>query len=405
MAILSAEEKNTLLRKIAMALRENSEFLERENAKDIHEAEKANLGPMIDRLLLTKERIEGIARDTEKVAELKDFVGEVLYEHTHANGMKIQKVRVSMGLICMIYESRPNVTVDAAVLSLKSGNAVLLKGGKEAMHSNLALIKIMKDALLKYSEAIQLLSISREEMGELFKMKGKIDLLIPRGGKGLIDFVTENSRIPVIATGASVVHTFVDEFADLDMAVNICVNEKVRRVAVCNVLDTLLLHEKIAEKFLKKFTEAFHESVRMRKHPEIEIFADKKSFEVLKNLKYEPLQKVDSESYDTEWLDYKMSIRVVSDLDEALLHIREHSLGHSESIVTMNAENAKRFLDEVDAACVYHNVSTCFSDGAEFGLGAEIGISTQKLHARGPFALEALTSTKWMVKGEGQVRW
>ncbi|MEI7511758.1 MAG: glutamate-5-semialdehyde dehydrogenase [Candidatus Peregrinibacteria bacterium] len=393
-ARLLSLQKTEILLTIAEKLKSSSAEIVAENAKDITEGERKNLGSMLDRLLLTPDRILAMAQDVQKVAHLHDFVGEIIAEETRPNGLGIQKVRVPMGVIAMIYESRPNVTVDAAVLALKSGNAILLKGGKEAAFSNRVLVKIMREVLADYGieDAVQLLdNATREDTEALLKAKGKIDLLIPRGGKGLIDFVTQNAQVPVIETGASVVHTFVDASANLEMAKNIIINEKTRRVSVCNALDTLLVHEDIAEKLLpilipelEKFGVETHCNASLR---ETQNFAS--------------LQEHD---FDTEWLDYKMSLRIVKDLDEALDHIEAHSLGHSESIITENPENADRFLREVDSACVYHNSSTAFSDGGEFGLGAEMGISTQKLHARGPFALEALTSTKWVVRGKGQVR-
>lgn len=396
-ALLSTAQKNEILLKIADALEASAEKIVAENAKDIVEAEKQHVGAMIDRLLLTEDRIKGIANDVRNVASLHDFVGEVISETTRPNGLKIQEVRVPLGVIAMIYESRPNVTVDAATLALKSGNAIILKGGKEAAFSNRILVQMLQEVLEKYGirDAVQLLdNATREDTKALMEAKGKVDLLIPRGGKGLIDFVTKNAQVPVIETGASVVHTFIDESANLEMAKNIVVNEKTRRVSVCNALDTLLVHENIAEKFLEILIPAL-------KKYEVEIHADESAGAYIRAYNYTPLRDTD---FDTEWLDYKMSIRIVKNLDEALEHIQAHSLGHSESIVTEDQKNAERFLQEVDAACVYHNTATTFSDGAQFGLGAEMGISTQKLHARGPFALKALTSTKWVVRGNGQIR-
>lgn len=407
-ALLTTEQKNTLLKTIADALRNNTDRILSENEKDIAEGKKNNLGSMLDRLLLTSERIEAMARDTENVADLKDFVGEVLSQEIHHNGMKIQKIRVPLGVVAMIYESRPNVTVDATVLALKSGNAIVLKGGKEAVHSNRVLADIMREALQSVDidpEAIQLLDrATRADTAELIKSKGMIDILIPRGSSRLIQFVNEHATVPVIETGASVVHTFVDQFANIDMAVDICVNEKVRRVSVCNALDTILVHEEIAPNFLPKLASAFTRSAQEKSHPKVQIHADPTSFSILEKENYALLTQLQPTDYDTEWLDYAMSICVLSSIDQAIQHIRTHSLKHSESIVTQNTENATRFLNEVDAACVYHNASTCFSDGAQFGLGAEIGISTQKLHARGPFALQGLTSEKWVIHGNGQTR-
>ncbi len=388
-AQLSTTEKNEILLSLSKKLEENIPEILKENAKDIALAEQNNLGDMIDRLLLTEERIKGISGEIRNVATLHDFVGEEISQQKMDSGIVVKKIRVPLGVIAMIYESRPNVTIDAGVLAFKSGNAIILKGGKEAEFSNQILAKLFRDVLNEFSEisgkniqnAVQLIEkASREDTAELLKAKGKIDLLIPRGGKGLIKFVSENSLVPVIETGASVVHTFVDESADLEMAKNIVLNEKTRRVSVCNALDTLLIHQKISQKFLEYIL------------PELKKAGVGVHFPTT------------DEEFSKEWLSYNLSIKEVSGLNEALEHIRKFSLGHSESIVTEDEQNAQKFLKEVDAACVYHNASTAFSDGAQFGLGAEIGISTQKLHARGPFALEALTSVKWVISGKGEVR-
>ena len=399
-AKLSVAEKNTILEKLSQKILEKTPEILEENAKDIAQAEKNQLGDMIDRLLLTEERISGMAEEIIKVAGLHDFVGEKLSEQKMDSGITIQKVRVPLGVIAMIYESRPNVTIDAGVLAFKSGNAIILKGGKEAEFSNQILAKIFQSVLSEFSEisgknignAVQLIeNASREDTAELLKAKGKIDLLIPRGGKGLIKFVSENSLVPVIETGASVVHTFVDESANFEMAKNIVINEKTRRVSVCNALDTVLIHENIAQKFLDFLL------------PELEKTGVTVHFPENSPTSTGSLND-ESELFSREYLSYDLGIKIVSHLEEALEHIRKFSLGHSESIVTADTENAQKFLDEVDSACAYHNASTAFSDGAQFGLGAEIGISTQKLHARGPFALEALTSFKWLVRGNGEVR-
>jgi len=394
MAKLSTESKNEILLKVSEKLIENSEIILEFNKKDISNFEKNNTEnlDMIDRLLLTKERIVAIAKDIVNVTKLHDFVGEELSSRKMDSGITIKKIRVPLGVIAMIYESRPNVTIDASVLAFKSGNAIILKGGKEAEFSNQILAKIFQEVLVEYGleYAVQLIeNASREDTAELLKAKGKIDLLIPRGGKGLIKFVSENSLVPVIETGASVVHTFVDESADFEMAKNIILNEKTRRVSVCNALDTVLIHSNIAEKFIEYIV------------PELEkVNVEIKRPSELPEITIEALDEL----FSTEYLSYAITLHIVDDIDEALEHIQTYSLGHSESIVTENIENADRFLQEVDAACVYHNASTAFSDGAQFGLGAEIGISTQKLHARGPFALEALTSTKYVITGNGNIR-
>lgn len=396
MARFSDAEKSRIIREIASALREGRKEILAENEKDIQEAEKNGIGAMKDRLLLTEERIDAIAQEAESVANLHDFVGEILSDEVRSSGIRIQKIRVPMGVIAMIYESRPNVTIDASVLALKSGNAILLKGGKEAAFSNRVLVKILRGVLEQWGviDAVQLLDgATHEDTKTLMEAKGKIDLLIPRGGKGLIEFVTQYARVPVIETGASVVHTFIDASANLSMAVEIVINEKVRRVSVCNALDTLLVHEKVLESFLSLL------SPRLQEHG-VRVHADEQSFPLFSGT----VERISEQAFATEWLDYDLSVKTVSGIDEALVHIERYSLGHSESIVTEDSSNAERFLSEVDAACVYHNASTAFSDGAQFGLGAEIGTSTQKLHARGPFALEALTSTKWVVRGNGEVR-
>lgn len=405
---LSSEQKNTLLFSMANALRENYKSIIAENKKDILLAEKNDAGAMIDRLLLDKERIFAIAADIENVAGLDDEVGKIVSKTTRPNGLQLQRVRCPIGVVGIIYESRPNVTVDAAVIALKSGNTVVLKGGKEAQHSNRILAHIMQDVLeqeVSCADAIQLLdTTNRTATAELLQARGLIDVVIPRGGKGLISFVVENAKIPVIETGASVVHTYVDSEVDMEQALAIVINEKTRRVSVCNALDTLLVHEAIAQEFLAKLSQKLLVSFQKKSFPLVKIHAEET---VLRQMNSYPdmakvvLKKTD---YEMEWLDYAMNICIVNNIDEALEHIQTYSLGHSESICSKNEKNIQRFLSEVDSACVYANASTCFSDGAQFGLGAEIGISTQKMHVRGPFALEGLTSTKWIIRGTGQTR-
>ncbi|HIQ57672.1 TPA: glutamate-5-semialdehyde dehydrogenase [Candidatus Gracilibacteria bacterium] len=393
-ARLSTQEKNTILLKLSEKLIQNTENILEENAKDIINFTNNNFEnlDMIDRLLLKEERILGIANEIKNVAKLHDFVGEKISEQKMESGLTIKKMRVPLGVIAMIYESRPNVTIDAGVLAFKSGNAIILKGGKEAEFSNQILAKLFREVLAEsgIKNAVQLIeNASREDTAELLKAKGKIDLLIPRGGKGLIKFVSENSLVPVIETGASVVHTFIDESADFEMAKNIIINEKTRRVSVCNALDTVLIHANIAEKFLEYIVPELEKVNVVIKRPS-----------ELSEITVETLDEL----FSTEYLRSAITLHIVDNIEEALEHIKTYSLGHSESIVTENQKNADIFLAEVDAACVYHNASTAFSDGAQFGLGAEIGISTQKLHARGPFALEALTSIKWVITGNGAVR-
>lgn len=402
---LSTAKKNAAIEAIAEALEKNIEKILEENKKDIATAET---GPMIDRLMLTADRIKGIAIEARSVALLEDQVGKIIDESERPNGLNIARVRVPLGVVGMIYESRPNVTVDASVLAFKSGNAIVLKGGKEAIHSNRILVSIMRKALEEKGitpEVIQFIdSTDRAATAEMLEAKGMIDILIPRGGRGLIDFVHKNAKIPAIETGASVVHTFVDSSAKLKESLHIVVNEKVRRVSVCNALDTLLIHEQIAPDFLPLLAENFIALKTERGLPAIKLHADEASFMLLSDLGYSPLSVLYEGEYDKEWLGYEMSVRIVKDIDEAITHIQEHSLGHSECICTEDQKSAEKFLREVDAACVYHNASTTFSDGSQFGLGAEIGISTQKLHTRGPFALEGLTTYKWIIRGEGQIR-
>jgi len=376
-----------------------------ENKKDLLNEDKTKR----DRLMLNQARIAAIAADAENVASLPDEVNQVIKQDIRPNGLDITLKRVPIGVVGIIYESRPNVTVDATVLALKSGNAVVLKGGKEAINSNRILVKLMQEALKQSGitpEAIQFLDTTeRKATNELLQARGLVDVLIPRGGRSLIDFVNQNAKIPCIETGASVVHTFVDASADLKMALEIVVNEKMRRVSVCNALDTLLVHRDIANQFLPKLAEKLDSKVKLHldnQAMEILVGANSRihTYAQDKNI-FLPLQEQD---LSTEWLDYQMSVVVVENLGAALQHIDQYSLGHSEAIITENDDNAVKFLNQVDAACVYHNTSTCFSDGAQFGLGAEIGISTQKLHVRGPFALQGLTTTKWVIKGKGQVR-
>ncbi|MEK7529269.1 MAG: glutamate-5-semialdehyde dehydrogenase [Patescibacteria group bacterium] len=404
MALLSTAAKNGFLIKIARNLASHKKEILTANKEDLEAGKKNNLAQnMLDRLMLNEDRLDDIIRAVENVATLKDYVGEVLDEHERRDGLQIKRMRVPLGVIAMIYEARPNVTVDSACLAIKSGNAVILKGGSDALHSNRALVKYIQEALEPFnSAAVQLIdSTDREDTQELLQQKGIIDVIIPRGGQGLIDFVTQNATVPVIETGASVVHIYVDEFADMNKAVPIVINAKLRRTSICNALDVLLLHESVAEKFLKKFCNELTHSGK-----QLEIRADEKSFAILQKISAKTceLKPASHSDYDTEFLDSILAIKTVNHLDEAIEHIFRHSQKHSEAIVTEDAKNAARFLSEVDAACVYHNASTQFSDGGEFGLGAEIGISTQKLHARGPFALEGLTTYKWVIEGSGQTR-
>ncbi|MFH1720654.1 MAG: glutamate-5-semialdehyde dehydrogenase [Patescibacteria group bacterium] len=398
-AKLSTEAKNSALKLIADKIRANKAEILEANALDIKAGKEKGLGPMIDRLKLTEERIDSICDECMNVASLEDQVGKIIDESERPNGLVIQRVRCPLGVIGMIYESRPNVTVDATVLCLKSGNSVMLRGGSDAINSNRALVKLIKEALAESEipeDAVQFLdSTDRSVVSEFLKLTDYLDVIIPRGGKGLIKHVTENAHVPVIQTGASVVHIYVDESADIEKSIPVIVNSKTRRVSICNALDTLLVHSAVADKLLSSLAE------QLKTH-NVEIRACERSYPILEG--YEKLAKLTDEDLDTEFLDYIMAVKIVDSLDEALDHIAEHSLKHSEAILAENKENAERFLKEVDSACVFWNAATQFSDGAQFGLGAEIGISTQKLHVRGPFALEGLTSFKWTIKGDGQTR-
>ncbi|MCE5332532.1 MAG: glutamate-5-semialdehyde dehydrogenase [Bacteroidales bacterium] len=369
-----------------------------ENAKDLATLDKSN--PVYDRLLLSRERIEGIAADIRNVASLPSPLGKKLMEMKRPNGLRISKITVPFGVVGIVYEARPNVSFDVFSLCLKSGNTCVLKGGTDAYKSNVAIVKVIQSVLDKFGldkNIVTLLPAGREATAELMNAVGFVDVIIPRGGKGLIEFVRDNSRIPVIETGAGICHTYFDEYGDLDKGKNIIFNAKTRRVSVCNALDCLVINEKrladlpfLCEKLATK---------------NVIIYADDKAYAALTGKYPEALlQKATDESFGIEFLDYKMSVKTVSTIQEAIDHISIHSSKHSECIVSEDERNISLFDRMVDAACVYTNVSTAFTDGAQFGLGAEIGISTQKLHARGPMALAELCSYKWMVKGEGQVR-
>lgn len=391
-------EKNAALSEIASSLRGNIDVILEANEKDLKAAKENGMSEsMQDRLRLTADRINGIADGVEDVIKLEDPIGETISGSVRPNGMSITKIRVPLGTIAIIFESRPNVTVDAAVLCLKAGNAVILRGGKEAINSNKCLCDIMRAALKKSGmpeDLIQLVEdTSREVSAELMRCSEYVDVLIPRGGAGLIRACKQNATVPVIETGTGNCHVFVDETADLDMAVSIVNNGKTRRVSVCNAVESLLVHENIAEKFL----------------PMIKAKLDEKNVEIrgcerTKAILGESVVPATEEDYATEFLDYIISVKVVSSLDEAIEHIDRYTTHHSECIVTNSLENAERFKKEIDSAAVYVNVSTAFTDGGMFGLGAEIGISTQKLHARGPMGLRELTSVKFLIGGNGQIR-
>lgn len=377
LARVPEKDINALLLSMADKLEEHTNIVIEANAKDL--ARMAEDNPMRDRLLLTDERIRGIAADTRKVAALPSPLGRVLEERTLDNGLEIKRVSVPFGVIGVIYEARPNVTVDVASLCLKAGSACILKGGSDAEESCKAIVNLLHEALDEHGlprETITLLPATREATASLLEARGLVDLLIPRGSARLINYVRENATVPVIETGAGVVHCYVDKDADIDMAAKIIENAKCRRVSVCNALDCLLVHRDIM----------------------VQIDT------LLAPMKGRVTFHTDEASWGTEWLSYDMAIRTVSDVEEAMAHIRQYGSGHSESIVTRDKDTAEKFLQGVDAACVYWNAPTSFTDGAQFGLGAEIGISTQKMHARGPMALEAITTYKWIIKGNGQTR-
>ncbi len=384
------------LRDLADALEANASIILKANKKDV--AKQDVNDPRVDRLLLNEQRIKNIANSIRKISKLPNPSNKILEKRKLYNGLLLEKMSVPLGVVGAVYESRPNVTFDIAALCLRSQNACLLKGSKEAEATNKAAIKIIH-AVLKQNninpDCVTLLPIEREVVQELFRATKYVDVIIPRGSDSLIQFVRKNSLVPVIETGAGVCHVYVESSAAIDKAVNIVVNAKTTRPAVCNSLDTIVVDEKIAKPFLDKLQPLFD------KYP-VEIFADDKSYKLLNGYKH--LQHAKPEDFDREFLSLKCAVKVVKNIDEALIHIAQHSTKHSEAIVTENKKASERFLREVDAATVYANASTRFTDGEEFGLGAEIGISTQKLHARGPFALEKLVSEKWVVRGNGQVR-
>ncbi|MBR5466440.1 MAG: glutamate-5-semialdehyde dehydrogenase [Bacteroidaceae bacterium] len=375
MASLSVEAVNSLLSDLADALEDSTDIILAANASDLARMDASD--PRYDRLLLTPERISAIASDCRNVATLPSPLGRVLSHRVLPNGLDVSRVSVPFGVIGVIYEARPNVTLDVTALCLKAGSAVILKGGSDAEESNRAICSVIHNTLFEHGldpATVTLLPATREATAELLSAEGLVDLIIPRGSAGLIRYVRENSKIPVIETGAGVVHCYVDKDADIEMARNIVYNAKCRRVSVCNALDCLLVHRSIEHR-LPEILAPMQDTVNIH-------FSD----------------------FGREWLSHDLSIRFVSDVDDALSHIRQYGSGHSESIVTENQSVAERFLREVDAACVYHNAPTSFTDGAQFGLGAEIGISTQKLHARGPMALEEITTSKYVIRGNGQTR-
>ena len=398
LALLNDDIINQILNAVADAAIAETPFILAENEKDLARMDKND--PKYDRLKLTKERLKGIAADTRNVATLPSPLGKVLKESVRPNGMRLTKVSVPFGVIGIIYEARPNVSFDVFSLCLKSGNACILKGGSDADCSNRAIISVIHEVLKKFNinpHIVELLPADREATAALLNAVGYVDLIIPRGSSSLIHFVRENAKIPVIETGAGICHTYFDEFGDVNKGAAIIHNAKTRRVSVCNALDCAIIHEKRLID-LPMLCEKLKDS-------HVIIYADAQAYQALKN-RYpaELLEHAKAESFGTEFLDYKMAVKTVKSFEDALGHIQENSSKHSECIVTENKERAALFTKIVDAACVYTNVSTAFTDGAQFGLGAEIGISTQKLHARGPMGLEEITSYKWVIEGDGQTR-
>lgn len=397
LARVGGAKRDEALCAISAALRANMQKILEANSLDIETARANGMAEsMIDRLTLTKDRIEGMAKGVDDVKSMPDPVGRVLSGTTRPNGMRIEKVTVPLGVIGIIYEARPNVTSDAAALCLKAGNAVILRGGKEAIRSNKAVTELMRAAVESVGLPADVINLiedtSRDSANELMKLNGFVDVLIPRGGAGLIKSVVENSTVPVIETGSGNCHVYIDEFADIDMAADIVFNAKTSRPSVCNACESLLVHKAVAEKALVAVAGKLNEK-------NVEIYGDEIACEVLDFAK-----PATDDDWGTEYLDYKISIKTVSDIDEAIAHIAKYSTGHSECIVTDDYSRAQKFLNEVDSAAVYVNASTRFTDGGEFGFGAEIGISTQKLHARGPLGLNNLTSEKYVIYGSGQIR-
>ncbi|MGN1123419.1 MAG: glutamate-5-semialdehyde dehydrogenase [Eubacterium sp.] len=397
LATVNTQQKNGALEEIANALVINSKTIIEANKIDLENGKRAGLGAgLLDRLMLDETRISAMADGCMQVKALDDPCGIVLETVNRPNGLAIKKVSCPIGVIGIIYEARPNVTADAAALCLKSSNAVILRGGKEAINSNIAIADIMRKAVKNAGfdeNVIQLVTdTSRESSNELMKMKGTLDCLIPRGGKNLIKAVVENSTVPVIETGSGNCHIYVDEYADIDMAADIVYNAKTQRISVCNACESLVIHSSIIDRALPAIKARLDEK-------NVEIRGDERAKKACPDIK-----DACEEDFAAEYLDYIISVKTVDSLDEAIEHINKNSTGHSEAIITQNDDNAQQFMTRVDSSSVYHNASTRFTDGGEFGLGAEIGISTQKLHARGPMGLKELTTTKYLIFGNGQVR-
>jgi glutamate-5-semialdehyde dehydrogenase len=402
MAFISTEIKNKALQNIAADLVSKNDVILNANQQDYKEAEASGMSAaMLDRLMLNASRLEGIAKDVLAVAAIQDPVGEVSDMRTLPNGLIIGRKRVPLGVIGSIYESRPNVTIDISVLCLKSGNAVILRGGKETIRSNQAMVKVVQEAVYRAGipeGAVQFVDNTDHTLVEqLLKMNKYIDLVVPRGGSGLIKFVAETASMPVVTGGIGVCHTYVDKNADIPKAVAIVYNAKVQRPTVCNALDTIIVHKDIANQFLPLIAGELSKAG-------VELHCDERALEILKSSKSFKLRPAVQDDWGKEFLALIAAVKVVNSVDEALEHIEKYGSGHSEAIVTENYTTGMRFLNEVDAACVYLNASTRFTDGGQFGMGAEVGISTQKFHARGPMGLKELTTYKWVIFGNGQVR-
>jgi glutamate-5-semialdehyde dehydrogenase len=395
---LSEEVKVSLLKELSARLKNSKKEILESNLLDLNKMDDSD--PKKDRLVLTDARIDDLSSSLDEIAALPDPANQIIVERTLENGLQVIKKTVPLGVVGVIYESRPNVTIDVAALCIRSGNVCLLRGGSDAFHTNTILVELIHQCLDKFNidrAIVQLLPVDRRFVDELLNASKYVDIIIPRGSDQLIQFVRNNSKVPVIETGAGVCHTYVESTADLEKAVSIVVNAKVTRPSVCNALDTVIVDRAIATPFLELLAPKLADY-------QVEIFADNESFNILSHSNYKQLQAATKEDFGREFLDLKCSVVVLENIDEALDHISNYSSKHSEAIVSKDADKQIRFLNEVDAAAVYVNASTRFTDGGVFGLGAEIGISTQKLHARGPFALEKLVTEKWLIRGDGQIR-
>jgi glutamate-5-semialdehyde dehydrogenase len=398
LAIVSSDDKNRILKSMAKALRDNKSYIIQENAKDLKAATKEKYAKaLVDRLTLNDKRVEDMAKGLDETAALKDSVGEVLSEFTRPNGLKIKKIRVPIGVVGIIYESRPNVTSDCIGLCLKSSNAVILKGGKESIHSNRAIYKILRKTLEGTKIPVAAIgfldSVDRQAVNYLLELDQYVDVIVPRGGEDLIHFVVDNSRIPVIKHAKGLCTIYVSDKADLDMARKVCINAKVQKPGVCNAVETLLVNKKVASEFLPSMIKELQKA-------NVEVRADEGVRKIVKN----GVKRASAQDFDTEFLDLILAVKVVGDIDEAIDHINTHGSHHSDAIITKDNLEAEKFLKSLDSATVYVNASTRFTDGYEFGFGAEVGISTDKLHARGPMGLEELTTYKYLVYGSGQIR-